>query len=310
MERLDFFSAVGNTPLVELSHSSPKKGVRLFAKLEGNNPSGSIKDRVASFIIRTAEESGALTPGQTIVEASTGNMAMALAAAAKQRGYKMRAVVPPQIAPGIADLLKLFGVEITWMDPRSGMLGPIEEAQRLADENGWWFAQQFSSPANVKAHYETTGPEILAALPQVDAFVAGIGTGGTVTGVGRRLKEKNPDTIIVGVEPKFGERLQGLRSLEEGYIPPLLEMTLLNRRFIVDSPSAFDAVRRLVELEGIFAGISSGAVLHAALRVAEGMDSGNVVMIFADHGWKYVNAFPWMSHQERPEGAPDDVAWW
>ena len=241
MERLDFFSAVGNTPLVELSHSSPKKGVRLFAKLEGNNPSGSIKDRVASYIIHTAEESGALTPGQTIVEASTGNMAMALAATAKQRGYQMCAVVPPQIAPGIADLLKLFGVEITWMEPRSGMLGPIEEAQRLADENGWWFAQQFASPANVKAHYETTGPEILAALPQVDAFVAGIGTGGTVTGVGRRLKEKNPNTIIVGVEPKFGERLQGLRSLEEGYIPPLLEMTLLNRRFIVDSPSAFES---------------------------------------------------------------------
>ncbi len=208
MERLDFFSAVGNTPLVELAHLSPEKDVRLFAKLEGNNPSGSIKDRVASYIIRSGEEKGELMPGQTIVEASTGNMALALAAAAKQRGYKMLAVVPPQVAPGIPDLLTLFGVEITWMEPRLGMLGPIEEAQRLATENGWWFAQQFANPANVQAHYETTGPEILAVLPQVDAFVAGIGTGGTVTGVGRRLKEQNPNTIIVGVEPKFGERLQ------------------------------------------------------------------------------------------------------
>jgi len=310
MKNLDFFSAVGNTPLVELVHLSPKDGVNLFAKLEGNNPSGSIKDRVASYIIRSAEDNGTLVRGQTIVEASTGNMALALAAAAKQRGYNMRAVVPPQVAPGIPDLLTLFGVEISWMEPRLGMLGPIEEAQRLAKENGWWFAQQFANPANMMAHYETTGPEILVELDQVDAFVAGIGTGGTITGVGRRLKERNPQTLIVGVEPKFGERLQGLRSLEEGYIPPLLDMALLDRRFIVDSPSAFDAVRRLVEMEGIFAGISSGAVLHAALRVAGGMEKGNVVMTFADHGWKYMHAFPWMSQQKRPKGTPDDVAWW
>ena len=243
MKNLDFFSAVGNTPLVELVHLSPRAGVHLFAKLEGNNPSGSIKDRVASYIIRSAENNGDLVRGQTIVEASTGNMALALAAAAKQRGYNMRAVVPPQVAPGIPDLLTLFGVEISWMEPRLGMLGPIEEAQRLAKENGWWFAQQFANPANMMAHYETTGPEILEELDQVDAFVGGIGTGGTITGVGRRLKERNPQTLIVGVEPKFGERLQGLRSLEEGYIPPLLDMALLDRRFIVDSPSAFDAVR-------------------------------------------------------------------
>ena len=310
MSTLDYFSAVGETPLVELVHSSPSPGVRLFAKLEGNNPSGSIKDRVALRIIQAAEESGALSPGQTIVEASTGNMALALAACAKHRGYSMRAVVPPQVAPGIPELLELFGVEILWAEPRSGMLGPIEEAQRLAKENGWWFAQQFASPTNLQAHYDGTGPEILAALPQVDAFVAGIGTGGTVTGAGRRLKERNPATVVVGVEPQFGERLQGLRSLEEGYIPPLLDMSLLDRRFMVDSASAFDAVRRLVEVEGIFAGISSGAVFHAARRVAADMESGNVVMVFADHGWKYLNAFPWMPAPERPQGAPDDVAWW
>ena len=310
MSGLDYFSAVGGTPLVELAHSSPRPGVRLFAKLEGNNPSGSIKDRVALRIIQSAEERGELSPGQTIVEASTGNMALALAACAKHRGYAMRAVVPPQVAPGIPELLELYGVEVLWAEPRSGMLGPIEEAQRLARENGWWFAQQFASPVNVQAHYDGTGSEILDALPQVDAFVAGIGTGGTVTGAGRRLKERNPRTVVVGVEPHFGERLQGLRSLEEGYIPPLLDMSLLDRRFMVDSLSAFEAVRRLVEAEGIFAGISSGAVFHAARRVAEGMESGNVVMVFADHGWKYLSAFPWMARPERPEGAPDDVAWW
>ena len=310
MSGLDYFSAVGGTPLVELARSSPRVGVRLFAKLEGNNPSGSVKDRVALRIIEAAEERGELSPGQTIVEASTGNMALALAACAKHRGYAMRAVVPPQVAPGIPELLALYGVEVLWAEPRSGMLGPIEEARRLARENGWWFAQQFASPVNVQAHYDGTGREILDALPQVDAFVAGIGTGGTVTGAGRRLKERNPRTVVVGVEPHFGERLQGLRSLEEGYIPPLLDMTLLDRRFMVDSVSAFDAVRRLVEAEGVFAGISSGAVFHAARRVAADMESGNVVMVFADHGWKYLNAFPWMARQERPEGAPDDVAWW
>ena len=310
MSGLDYFSAIGGTPLVELPHSSPRPGVRLFAKLEGNNPSGSIKDRVAQRIIETAEERGELAPGQTIVEASTGNMALALAACAKHRGYPMRAVVPPQVAPGIPELLKLYGVEIEWAEPRSGMLGPIQEAQRLAKENGWWFAQQFASPVNVQAHYDTTGPEILAALPQVDAFVAGIGTGGTITGVGRRLKERNPSTVVVGVEPRFGDRLQGLRSLEEGYIPPLLDMSLLDRRFMVDSESAFEAVRRLVETEGVFGGISAGAVFHAARRVAADMTSGNVVIIFADHGWKYLNAFPWIARPERPEGAPDDVAWW
>lgn len=306
----DYSSAVGGTPLVELAHSSPKPGVRLFAKLEGNNPSGSVKDRVALGIVADAEAKGILTPGQSIVEASTGNMALALAACAKQRGYVMRAVVPPQVAPGIPELLELYGVQVHWAEPRSGMLGPIEEAQRLARENGWWFAQQFASPANLQAHYDGTGPEILAALPQVDAFVAGIGTGGTVTGVGRRLRERNPRTLVVGVEPHFGERLQGLRSLEEGYIPPLLDMSLLDRRFLVESASAFEAVRRLVEVEGIFAGISAGAVFHAARRVAADMESGNVVMVFADHGWKYLNAFPWMPPPERTHGAPDDVAWW
>lgn len=310
MSELDYFSAVGGTPLVELTHSGPKPGVRLFAKLEGNNPSGSIKDRVALRIIEAAEERGDLTPGQTIVEASTGNMALALAACAKHRGYAMRAVVPPQVAPGIPELLDLYGVEIQWAEPRSGMLGPIEEAQRLARENGWWFAQQFASPVNVSAHYEGTGREILDALSQVDAFVAGIGTGGTVTGAGRRLKERNPNTVVVGVEPHFGERLQGLRSLEEGFIPPLLDMSLLDRRFMVDSASAFEAVRRLVEAEGIFVGISSGAVFHAARRVAAGMESGNVIMVFADHGWKYLTAFPWMPPPDRPQGGPDDIAWW
>lgn len=301
---------VGGTPLVELTRMSPVPGVRLFAKLEGHNPTGSVKDRVAAYMVRHAEASGALRPGQTIVEASTGNTAIALAAVAKQRGYRVRAVVPEQITPGMADLLTLFGVEIEWAEPRAGMKGPIETAQRLAAENGWWFAGQFSSAANVRAHYETTGPEILRELPEVDAFVAGIGTGGTVTGVGRRLKERNPRTRIVGVEPRFGEQLQGIRSLDEGYVPPLLDMGLMDGRMLVGSEAAFDCVRTLVEREGLFAGISSGATLHAALRLATQMERGNIVVMFADHGWKYLHALPWVTPSTGLRGPSDDVAWW
>jgi len=284
--------------------------VRLFAKLEGGNPTGSVKDRVAAYMVREAEESGALSPGQTIVEASTGNTAIALAAVAKRRGYPVLAVVPEQVAPGIADLLALFGVEIQWAQPRAGMQGPIEAAQRLAERNGWWFASQFSSAANVRAHYETTGPEILADLPQVDVFVAGIGTGGTVMGVGRRLKERDPRTRVVGVEPRFGDRLQGIRNLDEGYVPPLLDLGLLDGRMLVDSESAFDCVRTLVSREGIFAGISSGATLHAALRIGARMERGNIVVMFADSGWKYLQALPWVTPATGLAAGPDDTAWW
>ena len=234
---------VGSTPLIELRNLSPRPGVRLFAKLEGQNPSGSVKDRIAVAMLDAAEESGALKPGATLVEASTGNTAIALAALAPRRGYRVRVVLPKGIVPSIADILDLYGAEIEWCEPEAGMRGAIRRVQDLAEQPGYYAVGQFSDPANVRCHYASTGEEIARAMERVDVFVAGIGTGGTITGVARRLREQWPDVQIVGVEPRLGERLQGLRSLSEGYIPPLLDLGLLNRRFLVDSASAIAAAR-------------------------------------------------------------------
>lgn len=301
---------IGNTPLVEVSRMSPKPGVRIFAKLEGLNPTGSIKDRVAGYLVRQAEESGALKPGQTLVEASTGNTALALALIAKQKGYKLKVVIPHRATPGVADLLATFDTEIVWCDPMAGMKGAIELARQLGQEKGCFNTCQFESEANVRAHYETTGPEILQALPNPDVFIAGIGTGGTLMGVGRLLKERNPDVKVIGVEPRMGEQLQGLRSLEEGYIPPLLDLDKLDGRFLVDSATAFECARTLLQREGIFAGVSSGAVLHCAQRIAERMDGGSIAVIFADGGWKYLATGPWREEMEARMVHPDDTAWW
>ena len=301
---------VGDTPLVEVSRMSPKPGVRIFAKLEGHNPTGSIKDRVAKYLVQQAEANGELRPGQTLIEASTGNTALALALIAKQKGYKLKVVMLRRATPGVAELLATYGVEIVWCDPVAGMKGAIELAERLSKEEGYCNTCQFESRANVQAHYETTGPEILRALPEVDVFVAGIGTGGTLMGVGRRLKEHNSRTRIIGVEPKMGDQLQGLRSLQEGYMPPLLDLDKLDGRFLVNSQEAFDCARSLMDMEGIFAGVSSGAVLCCAQRVAQRMDNGNIVVIFADGGWKYLTAGPWREEMEERMLNPDDTAWW
>ena len=301
---------IGNTPLVEIPRMSPKPGVRIFAKLEGHNPTGSIKDRVAQYLVRQAEERGDLKPGQTLIEASTGNTALALALAAKQKGYKVKAVMLRRATPGMAELLATYGVEVIWCEPQAGMKGAIEMTERLSRENGWFNTRQFESAANLQAHYETTGPEILEAVPQVDVFIAGIGTGGTLMGAGKRLKERNPQTRIIGVEPKMGDQIQGLRSLQEGYIPPLLDLDMLDGRFLVDTAEAFESARALLENEGILAGVSSGAVLSCAQRIAGRMDSGNIVVIFADGGWKYMTAGPWREEMEARMLNPDDTAWW
>ena len=208
MQSMSILDHIGNTPLVEVSRMSPKPGVRIFAKLEGLNPSGSIKDRVAKYLVQQAEASGALTPGQTLVEASTGNTALALALIAKQKGYRLKVVIPHRATPGVADLLATYDAEIVWCDPLAGMRGAIELARQLGQEEGCFNTRQFESEANIAAHYETTGPEILKDLPDVDAFVAGIGTGGTLMGVGRRLRERNPEIRVIGVEPRMGEQLQ------------------------------------------------------------------------------------------------------
>ncbi|MDE2838465.1 MAG: cysteine synthase family protein [Chloroflexota bacterium] len=302
---------VGGTPLIELNGLSPHPGVRLFAKLEGQNPSGSVKDRIAIAMLDAAELRGAIQPGATLVEASTGNTAIALAALAPRRGYRVRVVLPKGIVPSVADILDLYGAEIEWCEPEAGMRGAIGRVQELARQPGYYAVGQFSDPANVLCHYATTGEEIVRAMGEtaVDVFVAGIGTGGTITGVARRLREQWPDVQVVGVEPRLGERLQGLRSLSEGYIPPLLDLGMLDRRFLVDSASAIAAAREVMRAEGVFAGVSSGAALHTALRVAEGMERGNIVMMFSDGAWKYLPSRPWDATGADAE-ALDEVHWW
>lgn len=302
-------SLIGNTPLIELTHLSPQKGIRIFAKLEGQNPSGSIKDRIALAMVEEAEILGELRAGDTIIEASSGNTAIALALIAKQRGYQVRVIIPGEVAPSIGDLLELYGAEIIWCEPKAGMKGAIDLAREMAQAQGYHYLGQFDNRINQETHYRTTGKEIVQALSQIDVLVAGIGTGGTITGVGQRLREANPNLQIVGVEPRMGEALQGLRSLSEGYVPPLLDLTLLNRRFMVDSATAIDATHLIVEKEGLLAGISSGATLHAALRVAKDMDEGNIVVMFSDGGWKYLPARPWDAAKAGTEDL-DETHWW
>ena len=219
---------VGNTPLIELSKINSNKNVNIFAKLEGHNPTGSIKDRVARYLVDDAERTGHLKPGDTIVEASTGNTALALALIAKQRGYRLKIVMLSKTTPGMSDLLSTYGVEIIWCDPSAGMKGAIQVAEEIGQEDNHCNTHQFESKANLLAHYENTAEEIIRDLPSVDMLITGIGTGGTLMGVGKRLKEYNPKLKVIGVEPKMGDQLQGLRSLEEGYIPPLLDMSLLD----------------------------------------------------------------------------------
>ena len=300
---------IGNTPLVELPNLSPKPNVRIFAKLEGQNPSGSIKDRIVLGIVEAAERRGDLKPGDTIVEASSGNTAIALAMIGKQKGYRVRVCIPRNVAPSIADVLHVYGAEVSWSDAERGMEGAIEEARRAAEKDGAYSLSQFGDQVNVETHYRTTGMEIVAALPRVDLFVAGIGTGGTIMGVGRRLREANPHVRVIGVEPRPGERVQGLRSLEEGFAPPLLDLGQLDGRFLVDSATAIRMTHDIVAKEGVLGGVSSGAVVSVALRLARDMDEGNVVVMFSDGAWKYLPSRPWDAAHEG-SSALDETHWW
>ncbi len=303
------FDLIGNTPLVELTHLAPKPGVRIFAKLEGANPGGSVKDRIVLAMIEEAEREGSLEPGETIVEASTGNTAIALALVGRQKGYRVHVVMPKGIVASVPDILRLYGAEITWCESEGGMRRAIETAHEIAASTGAHVLGQFTKQANVDCHYATTGVEIADALDGVDVFVAGLGTGGTIMGVGRRLRERFPDVRVVGVEAKLGDHLQGLRSLAEGYVPPLLDLTQLDGRYLVDSASAIRTVRSVIEAEGILAGVSSGATLHTAFRIAEGMDRGNIVVMFSDGGWKYLPSRPWDA-ADAGEESLDEVHWW
>jgi cysteine synthase B len=290
----DIVEAIGRTPMVELRRLTPRPEVRLLAKIEGANPTGSVKDRIARSMLTEARASGALATGQTILEPSSGNTGISLAMIARTWGHPLRIVMPDNTTPEREQLLRVYGAEIVFSPGAEGSNGAIRMAERLAAEDPSLFMPfQYANEANPRAHEETTGPEILEAVPEVDVFVAGLGTGGTLTGVGRALKRARPGVRVVAAEPLPGEQVQGLRSLEEGYVPPVLDQSVLDDRFLVGNRDAVLGVRRLMAEEGIFAGLSSGAALSVALRVAADMESGSVVVLLADGGWKYLSAGLW-----------------
>ncbi len=310
MRAASILDAIGNTPLVELRRISPKPTVRIFAKLEGNNPTGSLKDRIGKYMVEAAERSGALTKDKIILEPTSGNTGIALALVARLKGYKVKVVVPDNVTVERRQLLELFGAEIVYSDGSKGTNGSIRLAQELAEDPQYFMPFQYGNPANPQAHYETTAVEILRDCPEIDVLVAGLGTGGTLMGCARRLKEHNPKIRVVAVEPHPGDLVQGLRSLDEGFIPPILDTSLLDGKIIVESRCAFAATKDLTTKEGIFAGVSSGAVVNCAIRLAHRMERGTIVCILCDGGWKYVSLGVWFKDfPELGENVQSHI-WW
>ncbi|MGZ5290824.1 MAG: PLP-dependent cysteine synthase family protein [Actinomycetota bacterium] len=310
MRYLDVLDAIGDTPLVGLPAMSPKPGVRLWAKLEGQNPTGSTKDRIAKRMIEAAEASGELVPGKTILEPTSGNTGIALGLVARRKGYRLTVVIPDNASEERIRLLELFGAEIVLSPGDRGTNGSIEVARRLAKDDRYFMPFQYGNPANVLAHEEGTGEEIVRDLPEVTHFVAGLGTGGTLTGAGRRLHRHDPNVKVIAAEPELGELVYGLRSLDEGFVPPILDERELDRKFLVSSSDSLRATRELTEREGIFAGISSGAVVHVAQRVASEIDRGEIVCLLADGGWKYLSVEAWAPELERAEKHVAESLWW
>ncbi len=300
---------VGSTPLVELPRLSPKSSVRLYAKLEGQNPSGSIKDRVAKAMLDAAEASGELQPGRRLLEPTSGNTGIALALAARLRGYPLTCVVPANVTAERRKLLRLYGAEIVESPGEEGSNGAVRLAIELAERDPTFFMPfQYANVANPRAHYEGTGAEIAAALDRVDVLVAGLGTGGTLMGAGERLRETFPDVVVAAAEPLPGDEVMGLRSLDDGYVPPILDVSKLDRKLLVSNADAVSGLRLLLEREGVLGGVSSGAVVHAALRLADEIDEGVVVCVLADGGWKYLSADFWDADDvERSMGRS---VWW
>jgi [CysO sulfur-carrier protein]-thiocarboxylate-dependent cysteine synthase len=303
-----FLELVGNTPLVELSRLSPP-GVELYAKLEGQNPTGSIKDRIAVAMIEAAEASGELVPGRALLEPTSGNTGISLALVARLKGYPLTCVVPENVTQERLRLLRLYGVEIITSPGAEGSNGAVRVALELAErEPRYYLPFQYGNEANPRAHYEGTGAEIVAELHRVDVLVAGLGTGGTLMGAGRRLREAFPDVVVAAAEPLPGDPVLGLRSLEEGYVPPILDVSRLDRKLLVSNAESVAGMRALLEAEGIFAGISSGAVVHVARRLAEELEEGVVVAVLADAGWKYLSAPLWEA--DDVEHAMEHAVWW
>jgi len=301
---VDILGLIGNTPLVELRHLSPE-GVRIYAKLEGQNPTGSIKDRVAKAMLDDVE----LEPGRELLEPTSGNTGISLALLAKLKGYPLTCVLPANATEERRRLLRLYGAKIVESPGEEGSNGAVRLALAMAEADPRWYMPfQYANPANPRAHYEGTGAEIAAALDRVDVLVAGLGTGGTLMGAGDRLRESFPDVVVAAAEPLPGDPVMGLRSLEDGYVPPILDVTKLDRKVLVSNEESVAGVHALLDREGIFAGVSAGAVVHVARRLAAELDEGVVVCILADGGWKYLSADFWST---------DDVAtsmertlWW
>lgn len=312
MHHLHVLHTIGKTPMVRLRHLSPNPDVRLYAKLEGWNPTGSVKDRIVRHMLRHAERDGRIVPGDTVIEASTGNTGIALAMIGRALGYHVRVVMPRNVYPEIPRALGVYGADVEWVPAEAGVTGAMAIAREMAASTGAFMLDQFCNEHNASAHYAETGPEILDDVPDVDVFIAGLGTGGTVMGTGMRLKEANPATKVIAVEPHPGNQLQGLKSLADGFIPPILDLGFLDGKILVRSGHAFRAARLLIEREGIFGGVSAGAVLHAGLRFAARIGRGNIVMIFADSGWKYLETGMWSRDPGAGEEEEDldDVIWW
>jgi cysteine synthase B len=305
----DLLSLVGNTPLVELPRLSPKPEVRLYAKLEGQNPTGSIKDRVALALIADAEARGELESGRELLEPTSGNTGIALALVAKLKGYRLTCVMPENVTEERRRLLRLYGAEIVQSPGAEGSNGAVLLAQELAaKESRYYMPFQYGNAANPRAHYEGTGAEIAEALDRVDVLVAGLGTGGTLMGAGERLRESFPDVVIAAAEPLPGDPVMSLRSLEDGYVPPILDVSKLDRKLLVSNAEAVAGVRALLDQEGLFAGVSAGAVVSVARRLAAELDEGVVVAILADGGWKYLSAPFWDAAD--PEKAMEADLWW
>jgi cysteine synthase len=306
----DVLGAIGDTPLVGIPTMSPNPNVRLWAKLEGANPTGSTKDRIAKAMVEDAEARGQLSTDKTILEPTSGNTGIALAMVARRKGYKLTVVIPDNASEERIRLLELFGAEIVYSPGDKGTNGSIEIARRLARDDRYLMLFQYGNEANPRAHYDGTGVEILRDLPSITHFVAGLGTGGTLTGTGRRLHEHDPMIKVVAAEPELGDLVYGLRSLDEGFVPPIFDESVLDAKFLVNSSDSLRATRELTQREGIFAGISSGAVVHVAQRVAERLDRGDVVCLLADGGWKYLSTDAWAAELEQAEKRVSETLWW
>jgi cysteine synthase B len=300
--------AIGQTPLVELARLSPEGGARIYAKLEGQNPTGSIKDRIAKTLIEAAEASGELEPGRELLEPTSGNTGISLAMVAKLKGYPLTCVLPENSTPERLRMLQLYGARIIFSPAGEGSNGAVRLALRLAaDDARYFMLNQYANEANPRAHYEGTGAEIAEVLARVDAFVAGLGTGGTLMGAGERLRESFPDVLVAAAEPFQGDLVYGLRSLADGYVPPILDVSKLDRKILVSNGESVAALRALLDREGIFAGVSSGAVVHVARRLAEELgEDAVVVAVLADAGWKYLSADFWTEGA----GSMEDHLWW